>query len=92
MQTITLPVRLDCEASRQTATAIQQALQNGGIDIDGQTVEKIGLSGLQLLTATLRSGSQQSPVTLSNASPAILQAAQIAGLTAILRLSSEDIQ
>jgi ABC-type transporter Mla MlaB component len=92
MQTIHLPVRLDSEATRQTTNAIQQALQNGGIEMDAASVDKIGLGGLQLLTAALRSGSDQSPVTLANASPALLQAAKIAGLTSILRLSAEDVQ
>lgn len=89
MRNISLAARLDQEAVRQSVAEMQQALQAGGAQIDGSAVEKIGLAGLSMLASALRSASDASPVTLSSPSPALCQAARMAGLADSLSIGSE---
>lgn len=89
MRKISLAARLDQEAVRQSVTEMQQALQNGGAEIDGSAVEKIGLAGLSMLASAMRSASDVAPVTLSSPSPALCQAAHMAGLADSLSIGSE---
>lgn len=90
MQTIILPARLDAEAARQLATDIQQALLVGGVHLDGGAVEKIGLSGLQLLACAVRHEAAHAPVIIVRPSDALRQAADIGGLSALLFAPSEQ--
>lgn len=87
MRHIILPARLDQEAVRQLAQDMQTILRDSGVTIDGSGVEKIGLAGLQLLASALRSASPTSPISLTSASPDLLRAVQMAGLSAALSLA-----
>jgi anti-anti-sigma regulatory factor len=86
MRHIILPARLDQEAVRQLVQDMQNILHDSGVTIDGSAVEKTGLAGLQLLASALRSASPSSPISLTSASPDLLRAAHLAGLSDALSL------
>jgi len=80
MTTITLPQRCDRAAAEALLPELVAALGPAPIEIDGRDVMQIGLAMLQLLVSARHSGAGAAIA----ASPALDEAARLAGLAAEL--------
>lgn len=85
MSTITLPARCDRAAAEAICPELVAAVGSGVTRIDGSGVEHVGQAVLQLLVSARRSGGG----AVIAASPALLEAARLTGLTAELFEESE---
>lgn len=91
MRQLTLLSILDREGVRVTAGELRELTDAGtGYVVDGSRVERIGLAGLQLLVSVLRAATPGEPeVRLADASPALRDAARLAGIADLIGLDRE---
>jgi STAS domain len=80
MQTITLPANCDRSTALQLHPELCAVAESGSFRIDGRGCEKAG----QLLLQVLLSARRSQPELAIDASPALRQAASLAGLEAAL--------
>lgn len=88
--TIKLPAAVDRRAAPGLAVEISDALAKGGeLKLDGSAVQQLGQIGLQLLLSAFKTGtSRDASIAIVDASPALLNAAKIAGASAHLGLEA----
>lgn len=86
--TIKLPAAVDRRAAPGLAVEISDALAKGGeLKLDGSAVQQLGQIGLQLLLSAFKTGTNRdASIAIVDASPALLNAAKIAGASAHLGL------
>ena len=86
MTRVTLPARCDRAATEALYPELSEALASGPCTIDGGEVRQVGLAILQLLASARKSSDA---LTIS-ASPALADAARLAGLSQ--HLFGEEVQ
>lgn len=81
MSTITLPAAVDRRAAPGLAVEISDALSKGSnLKLDGSAVQQVGQIGLQLLLSAFKTASNRdATIAIVDASPALLNAAKVAG-------------
>ena len=86
MTTFTLPAAVDRRAAPGLAVEISDALAKGSaVSLDGSAVQQVGQIGLQLLLSAFKTASSRdAAIAIVDASPALLNAAKIAGASAHL--------
>lgn len=81
MTTIKLPAAVDRRAAPGLAVEISDAFSKGSdLTLDGSAVQQVGQIGLQLLLSAFRTASNRdAAIAIVDGSPALLNAAKIAG-------------
>lgn len=90
MTTITLPASMDRRAAPGLAVEISDALAKGSeLKLDGNAVQQMGQIGLQLLLSAFKTAnSRDAEISIVNPSPALVNAAKVAGASAHIGLEA----
>lgn len=94
MLTIECPAELDIAAASALHQQLLSAIQGKeALVINGQAIRRIHAAGLQLLLSLVRHSKETAlPISWSNPSPALLESAQLLGLSDDLGLGAPTNQ